>query len=136
MKAKAIALSLLITLALASTALVNVSADSKSPGKKHSQKKIGNKPVNSNNDRSSQQDDTKPMEKVSNINVDSRLVTADTKFGFNLYSQLSKQGADKNIFISPASIAMALAMTCNGASGETRQAMMHALELQGLTPSE
>jgi serine protease inhibitor len=136
MRGKAIALSLLVTLALALTTLVNVSADSKSLSKKRSNKTHRNKSVNSNNFTSSQQTDTQAMEKGSKVNVDSRLVAADTKFGFNLYSQLTRQGADKNIFISPASIAMALAMTYNGANGETRQAMMRTLELQGLTPVE
>jgi serine protease inhibitor len=136
MRAKTIVPSLLVILALASSALVYVSADSKSLSKKQSRKDSGNKSVNASNFMPLQQTDTTPMEKVSNVKVDSRLVAADTKFGFNLYSQLTKRAANKNIFISPASIAIALAMTYNGATGETRQAMMQALELQGLTSAE
>jgi len=63
------------------------------------------------------------------INVDARLVAANTKFGFNLFHTLSKQQPNKNIFISPTSIALALSMTYNGVSGETKQEMTKALEL-------
>jgi len=65
--------------------------------------------------------------------MDPRIVSADTKFGFSLFSQILKTDADKNVFVSPASVAMALAMTDNGASGDTQQAMARVLELQGLS---
>ncbi|MDI9638101.1 serpin family protein [Oscillatoria amoena NRMC-F 0135] len=68
--------------------------------------------------------------------VDERLVTANTQFGFNLFSQLSQQEGEKNIFISPSSIAIALSMAYNGATGDTQQAMAQALEIQGLSLSE
>ena len=65
-----------------------------------------------------------------------KLVTASTRFGFKLFSELQKQEKDKNIFISPSSVAIALAMTYNGASGTTQQAMAKALEIQGMSLSE
>ncbi|HEY9597860.1 MAG TPA: serpin family protein [Cyanophyceae cyanobacterium] len=65
--------------------------------------------------------------------VDSRLVDANTKFGFKLFSEILKQDSNKNVFVSPASVAIALSMTYNGASGETQQAMAKTLELQGLS---
>ncbi len=65
--------------------------------------------------------------------VNSQLVTANTRFGFNLFHQLLKQQPGQNVFISPSSVAIALAMTYNGASGETQQAMRQTLELQGLS---
>src|SRR3954467_9786888 len=68
--------------------------------------------------------------------VDSRLLAANTKFGFRLYAELVKTGADKNIFISPASVTMALAMAYNGAESTTRQAMERTLEVQGLSREE
>ncbi|MDY6902163.1 MAG: serpin family protein [Cyanobacteriota bacterium] len=64
--------------------------------------------------------------------IDTKLVSANTKFGFNLFSQLLVQDNKKNIFVSPSSIALALAMTYNGADGSTQEAMAKALELKGL----
>ena len=70
------------------------------------------------------------------INVDARLVAANTKFAFNLFNTLSKQQPNQNIFISPTSVALALSMTYNGVSGETKQEMTKVLELTGMTPQE
>ena len=67
---------------------------------------------------------------------DPRLINANTNFGFKLYHELAHSGSGKNIFISPASVALCLAMTYNGAVGETKQGMERALELQGLTHAE
>jgi len=68
--------------------------------------------------------------------VDARLVAANTKFGFNLFNTLSKQQPNQNIFISPTSVALALSMSYNGVSGETKQEMTKVLELTGMTPQE
>jgi len=68
--------------------------------------------------------------------VDDRLLTANTRFGFKLFSEVLKQTPGQNVTISPSSVAIALSMTYNGASGETKQAMAQALELQGLTLQE
>ncbi len=65
--------------------------------------------------------------------IDTKLVAANTKFGFNLFSQLLVKYNKKNIFVSPSSIAFTLAMIYNGASGSTQEAMAKALELQGMT---
>jgi serpin B len=65
--------------------------------------------------------------------VNSQFVDANTKFGFKLFSQILKQDSKKNVFVSPTSVAIALAMTYNGADGETQQAMAKALELQGMS---
>lgn len=66
------------------------------------------------------------------VSIDTNVVTANTQFGFNLFDEIRKIEQDKNIFISPLSISIALAMTLNGASGETEQAMTHTLHLQQL----
>lgn len=64
--------------------------------------------------------------------IDDSVVTANTQFGFNLFDEIRKTEQDKNIFISPLSVSLALAMTLNGAAGETEQAMTDTLQLQGL----
>ena len=57
-----------------------------------------------------------------------KLARATNSFGFNLLRRLcAGEAKDKNAFISPSSIAFALSMTLNGASGETRKAMASAL---------
>ncbi|MCT7950867.1 serpin family protein [Ancylothrix sp. C2] len=68
--------------------------------------------------------------------INQKLVAANTRFGFKLFSQIQKKQASKNVFISPSSVAMALTMAYNGSSGETQKAMTKALELQGLTLEE
>jgi len=60
------------------------------------------------------------------------LAAAQTSFGFKLFSNLTGEEPADNVFISPASVAFALAMTWNGAAGETREAMSRALELKGM----
>ena len=64
--------------------------------------------------------------------VDGSVVTANTKLGFSLFNEIRKTEQDKNIFISPFNISVALAMTLNGAAGETEQAMTNTLQLHGL----
>src|SRR6185295_12032323 len=64
------------------------------------------------------------------------IVAANTRFAFKLYREIAGHENGKNVFISPASIALALAMTYNGAAGETRHAMAAALELEGLSLEE
>lgn len=69
----------------------------------------------------------------SDARVDARLVSADNTFGIKLFRELVSAGKGENVFISPASVAMALAMTYNGASGGTKEAMARALELKGMS---
>lgn len=68
--------------------------------------------------------------------VNSKVARANTKFGFKLFSEILKQDSSNNIFISPASVGIALAMAYNGASGETKQAMAKTLELQEISLQE
>lgn len=66
-------------------------------------------------------------------NPDSKLIAANTKFGFKLFSEVLEKDRGNNIFVSPSSVAIALAMTYNGASGTTKEAMAKTLEFQGLS---
>jgi serine protease inhibitor len=73
-----------------------------------------------------------PISKKS-VNTDTKIAAANTKFSFKLFSEVLKEDKGQNVFVSPSSVAFALAMTYNGASGSTQQEMAKALELQGLT---
>ncbi len=68
--------------------------------------------------------------------VNAKLVTANTRLSFKLFTELLKKQPNENIFISPASIAIALDMVYNGASGKNQQAIAKTLELQGMTLQE
>jgi serpin B len=48
-------------------------------------------------------------------------------FGFDMLRELSATHRSSNIFLSPASVAVALAMTANGAQGATRDAILKTL---------
>ena len=64
--------------------------------------------------------------------VDPDLVRANTRFGFKLLNELRKTDQKNNTLISPFSVSVTLAMVRNGAADETEQAMINALQLQGL----
>ena len=65
----------------------------------------------------------------------SKLADASNRFGFNLFSQIHTQQPEKNVVISPNSIAIALAMARKGTRGATNAEMTKALELAQLDPS-
>src|ERR1700674_5269754 len=56
-----------------------------------------------------------------------------TRFAFRLFRELVS-GDDTNVFFSPSSVMLCLAMVHEVASGKTRQAMAEALEIAGLDP--
>src|SRR5260221_12822005 len=65
-----------------------------------------------------------------------KVIAANNRFSFNLLSSLTRQEVPKNIFFSPFSIAMCLALVCNGADNETRHAILKALTLHEMDLSE
>ncbi len=70
-------------------------------------------------------------------NVDKKLVSTWTNaLAFDLYAEQTKKDGQKNLMISPTSIAMALAMTQNGAAGETEQSMAKVLYHEGMSLDE
>jgi serpin B len=77
-------------------------------------------------------DDIKPID----INEKCKeLVQIDTRFGIDIFKLLA-QSENGNFTISPLSISLALAMTYNGAVGETKTAMEEALRVNGFIPDE
>jgi serine protease inhibitor len=65
------------------------------------------------------------------------VISADNSFGFDLYRGLAAEAkAGTNVMISPLSVSQALAMTYNGASGDTKIAMEEAMRTAGIDRDE
>lgn len=66
-----------------------------------------------------------------------QLVEADQSFSYDIFRQtVSYDNEEENLFISSLSISTALAMTLNGAEGETLQQMKETLYLSGMEIEE
>jgi serine protease inhibitor len=66
-----------------------------------------------------------------------RLIETENQFGFELYQNVfASETEHENIMVSPLSVSLALAMTYNGANGETKTAMEKTLKVYGLTPED
>jgi serpin B len=75
-------------------------------------------------------DDTTPAASASsNAPTAESIAQANTALSFDLLKKLSEKTPNKNVFISPLSIGMALGLTFNGARGSTRAAMSRVLHL-------
>lgn len=68
--------------------------------------------------------------------VDKSLIASNTDFAFNIFNKLIMEDSGQNVFISPLSILLALAMTYNGAVGDTNLAMADAMEFSGMDMEE
>lgn len=66
--------------------------------------------------------------------IDESLNYAMLNFTWNLFKESSNN--EGNIMISPPSVYLALAMTLNGAKGETKEQMLKALSAEGITIEE
>ena len=65
------------------------------------------------------------------------IALSDATFSYRIFSEtVNYDGAAENVFISPLSISMALAMVLNGAEGETHNQIKETLGLSGLDESE
>lgn len=78
-----------------------------------------------------------PQKKITVTEKSAKLIEADNAFGLELFREIaeSEKQAD-NLMVSPLSVSLALAMTYNGAQGDTKTAMEKTLKLYGLTPDE
>src|SRR3989475_13292808 len=67
-----------------------------------------------------------------------QLIQADNRFAIKLLKEANTETRDTlpNLFVSPLSAAMALAMTYNGAAGTTATAMDTTLELAGMSVAD
>ncbi len=79
-------------------------------------------PVSGNVLQSEKPRDTAPQASQTDLNI---LVGGNSDFAFDLYQEL--RGEEGNLFYSPYSISLALAMTYAGARGETEQQMADTL---------
>lgn len=86
--------------------------------------------------RSLSNSSTSPNQTTTLANRDETPHDIYTQFAFKLFSTIHQQQSQENIFISPASITNALAMTYNGAAGTTQEAMAESLEIQGMSLEE
>ena len=57
----------------------------------------------------------------------SKLAVANTEFAIDMYKQLSKETPNENIFFSPLSVSVCLAMAYAGTRGETAEQMKKTL---------
>jgi serine protease inhibitor len=73
-----------------------------------------------------------PKATWTRISLDERVTDAYTGFGFELFRTLRADDPAGNVFVSPTSAAFALAMTYNGAVGQTADEMARALGIEHL----
>jgi serine protease inhibitor len=65
------------------------------------------------------------------------LIESGNSFAFDIFKKVVESSEEpENIMISPLSISYALSMTLNGANGATRDSMLKALRVSGITPEE
>ncbi len=64
------------------------------------------------------------------------LSSANNDFAFNLFRSIQSEASQDNIFISPLSVTMAMAMTMNGACDSTQQSILKLLQFGNYTPQE
>ncbi len=63
-----------------------------------------------------------------------KLVTADNRFGLELFKQLADTGfAEHNLMLSPLSVSQALSMTYNGAAGDTKAAFDNTMHFENMS---
>ena len=68
--------------------------------------------------------------------IDANLVSAINAFAFRLFSQIGKRNKNQNIFISPLSLTLALALLHNGADEKTEQELAEILGIQNIRRDE
>ncbi len=68
-----------------------------------------------------------PYIKIELTRTEQEMVGANNDFAFNFFNQLSSLEGEKNMMVSPLSLAQALSMLANGADGNTKIELMNVL---------
>ncbi len=76
------------------------------------------------------------MSENESFTIDANFVKSNNLFAFKLFYEVFSSNKDKNIFISPLSLAINLAMLHNGTDGTTAQEIRNLLELDNFQASE
>ncbi len=77
-----------------------------------------------------------PNPEATGYNAEAVAAARNTDFDMSFFHQVASAEAGNNVVLSPLSLRLALAMTYNGASGPTRQAMADVLGLTGLSDQQ
>ena len=68
--------------------------------------------------------------------AEKRMAQATNAFGFRLLHEVNRDEANRNVFVSPFSVATALGMALNGAEGMTEVEILATLGYAGTTTGE
>ncbi|MBP1664651.1 MAG: proteinase inhibitor serpin, partial [Bacteroidetes bacterium] len=68
--------------------------------------------------------------------VQEQRVVQDNDFAFELIRKTIANTEEKNVFMSPLSVSLALGMVMNGANGQTRSEIEQVLNFKGMTADE
>ena len=77
--------------------------------------------------------------KIELRSSETEMVNSDQEFAFNFFSKVFAEEAseeDESFMVSPLSLSMALAITLNGAEGETKTAMLETLNLDEFSEND
>lgn len=77
-----------------------------------------------------------PYKKIELTRTEQEMVGANNDFAFNFFNQLSSLEGEKNMMVSPLSLAQALSMLANGADGNTKTELMNVLGFEGYSLEE
>ncbi|MBC8154583.1 MAG: serpin family protein [Bacteroidetes bacterium] len=71
------------------------------------------------------------------LRISAPFTSQTTDFAFDMFNRVNTaEGRDKNVFVSPLSLHIALGMILNGANGQTQQEIQRALKLDAQTLAE
>ena len=85
-----------------------------------------------------QKEEVETQPKEIRLSADQQLMLEESRdFSFDLLRSIAAEAEEgENVFISPLSVSLALAMTYNGAEGTTRDAMRQAMRLPDLSDEQ